>query len=297
MRIGWMILATLLLAPAEQISTAQRADEPVRDENWGVAFVPPLDYQVRQAEGAYVLGSNTLEGVILVLPLRTGELDQLRVEMQEEIVEQNGTHLRPVGEPTRVGDNGLTGDFEGTLAHERAQAQVISLISPFGIGVSVMVVTTPEAFRQAHREAARTLAGSVEFFEPPIAPAAREWKERLTGRRLSHFSRYSSGSGGGSTSRTQLDLCREGHFYDQRHSGASFDAGGGAGGYAFGDRRGAGEWDVVTRDGEAVLRLRYYDGDVAEYAVRWGDTIPGSSSRYTRLNGTDYLRTSAEECP
>lgn len=169
-------------------------------------------------------------------------------------------------------------------------------ISPHGQGASVLAAAVPDAFEDAHRDAARELARSLDFFRPEVPPAVAEWRDRLRGRVLTKFDSYSSGGGGGGyTSRTEIDLCVAGHFHYSGDHQASFNTSEPTGGYVVGGQQGTGTWEVVARGGEPALRLEFHDGEVWEYALGWDKEIPASSSRYTSLDGSDYLRTPSEK--
>lgn len=267
----------------------------IRNENWGITFLVPEGWQARavQGESAYMLSSSEIDGLMLVLPMTTPTLEQLRLDMQQGVHEDGGTALQPDGEIATFGDDGLAVEYRGSLEGQSVRAYVASRIAPEGAGASVLVAAEPTAYDRAHRAAARDLAREIQFFQPETPPMVAEWQKRLRGRVLSKYRRYNAG-GGGSTSRTKIDLCAAGHFYHSRSHQASFNTGEPTGGYATGTRQGAGHWEVVAQSGRPVLRLTFHDGDVWTYELGWGDNIPGSSSRYTSLDGGNYLRTPSE---
>lgn len=267
----------------------------IRNENWGLTFLVPEGWQARavQGESAYILGSSEIDGLMLVLPTTTPTLEQLRVDMQQGVHEDGGTALHPDGEIATFGEDGLAAEYRGSLEGQSVRAYVASRIAPEGMGASVLVATEPTAFDRVHRTAARRLARKIQFFQPETTPVVAEWQKRLRGRVLSKYRRYNAG-GGGSTSRTTIDLCAAGHFYHSRRHQASFNTGEPTGGYATGARQGAGHWEVIAQSDRPRLRLTFHDGDVWTYELGWGDNIPGSSSRYTSLDGDNYLRTPSE---
>lgn len=289
-----LLIVLLIFAGGSSFAQDLAGGAEIRDENRGFRFVLPEDWVGQQTEEGYLLGSNTLEGLMFVLPHASSDPSQIRREMQRGVVEQNGTDLQLQSTIEPFGDDGFAANYEGTMQYQRVRAHVISRASPHGRGITVMVVTVPEAYKTAHTEAARALARGIRFFEPETPPVVREWEERITGRRLSKYSRYSGSGGGGSTSRTHIHLCTAGHFFYEDSQQASFNSSGSTSGYVAGDRAGAGTWEVTARLGEPVLRLEFHDGEVWEYELGWGNQIPASSARYTSLNGSDYLRTPSD---
>lgn len=268
----------------------------IRNGDWGLAFSAPEGWFVQEVQDgqAYLLSSNTTVGLVLILPNTTANLDRLRVEMQQGVYEEGGTALRPEGAIEAFGDDGLAADYRGTLEGQPVRAHVASRIAPGGTGASVLAAAEPNSYAAVHRKAARTLARNIRFFRPETPPVVAEWRKRLQGRQLSQYSRYDGGLGGGSTSSTTIDLCAAGHFYYSSDHQASFNTGEPTGGYATRESRGAGRWEVVAPFGEPVLRLAFHDGEVWEYQLGWGEEIPAGSSRYTSLDGNNYLRTPSE---
>ena len=58
---------------------------------------------------------------------------------------------------------------------------------------------------------------------------------------------------------------------------------------------GAGRWEVAVVSGQPVQRLLPHGGGVRDLPIEWGPPLPMSpSSRYTRVNGVDYLRVRSE---
>ena len=260
----------------------------IRNDGWGLAFQPPSRWTARQTPDGYLLGSNQHKGILLVLPNDATTVAEMEAGARQGIREADGTALLlDAATLTPFGDTGLEGRFSGTLQGDRADAHVIGLLSNRGSGVIVLAATTPEAFSEVHVAAARELARSVSFFTPPVPPIARQWKEKLTGCRLSHFSRYSSGSGGGYTTETAIDLCAQGVFRYGNQDETTFNTGDGSltGGYSMGSSRGSGRWSVVGRQGHALLRLAFHDGRVWEY------TLSTNDKSHTLLDGERYLRT------
>jgi hypothetical protein len=287
--------------PAPPAPSAQPAPTAGRDEivdaRLGVRFTPPDGWLARHVEeqNLYLLGSNTMIGVMLVLPTAATGVDVLYSEMSQGLHE-DGASLSLVGTLEKFGTDGLAGDFEGTVQGQRARAHAVGRVGPQG-GATVLMTTTSDGHTPEHKAAARALASSMAFFAPDTGPLIREWDDRLRGMVLSKYDRYSSGSStgvGGYTSRETIDLCAAGHYFQSDTFQMSIDTGGAFGSSAS-QGGGAGTWEVAVVAGQLVLRLRSSDGAVRDLPLGWGNVLPSSSSsRYTRVGGVDFLRTRSE---
>jgi len=164
------------------------------------------------------------------------------------------------------------------------------ILNQFGSGVTILVLTSPEAYSDIHKETCLWLAENIEFSRPVESPVDEEWKNILMHARLTYLSSYST-SGGGSSSEANIHLCREGHFKYSSSSSMSLDVGGVFGSSA-GRDGGNGEWNVTKNNANRpVLVLNFTDGRVFEYEI----TTEGSQ---TFLNGIRYFRTYDQtNCP
>ncbi|MFQ5605868.1 MAG: hypothetical protein ACE5HS_21570, partial [bacterium] len=236
----------------------------VKNDEWGIRFTIPAGWIARLTESGYVLGSKTVKGLLLLLPNEASSLEEIRIGAQEGIVEAGGTQLRLASEIKPFGQNALAAHYEGTLQGKKAKAYAVGLLSPHGTGAIVMVMVQPQSYTPEHTKAAESLARSIRFYKPPISPIALEWKQKLSGCRLSYFSRYSSGSYGGYTSETTIDLCSQGFFRYGLNDETVWNAAPGTltGGYVMKYGKGSGTWRVIAQNGVPVLQLNYYDGKV-----------------------------------
>ncbi|RMD91480.1 MAG: hypothetical protein D6813_07605 [Calditrichaeota bacterium] len=258
----------------------------VKNDEWGMSFTIPTGWIARLTESGYVLGSKTVKGILLLLPNEVTSLDELHSGAQEGVVESDGIQLRLVGEIKPFGQNGLAANYQGTVQGKKARAYAIGLLSPYGMGAIIMIMVEPKSYTPEHTKSVEALARSIRFYKPPISPMAKEWKQKLSGCRLSYFSRYSSG-GSGYTSETTIDLCAQGFFRYGLEDETVWNAVPGTltGGYVMKYGKGSGTWQVVVQNGAPVLQLNYYNGKVAAYKLSTDE------KGRTYLDGDRYLRT------
>ncbi len=270
-----------------RLDTQTGQPDKVKNDEWGMRFTVPAGWTSRLTESGYVIGSNTEKGLILLLPNEAASLEEIRRGAREGITEAGGTQLHLAGETKSFRKDGLAANYEGTLQGKKAKAYAIGLLSPHGIGAIVMVLVEPQSYTPEHTNAVESLARSISFYKPPISPIALDWKQKLNGCRLSYFSRYSSGSSGGYTSETTIDLCSQGFFRYNLNDETVWNAAPGTltGGYAMKYGKGSGTWRVIAQNGEPILQLDYYNGTVASY------TLGTNEKGRTYLDGARYLRT------
>ncbi|MGE0125684.1 MAG: hypothetical protein AB7U25_22355 [Vicinamibacterales bacterium] len=277
---GW---TTALAAQGGQV-----ADYP----ELGVRFTIPAGWSGRELDESVVLTSTTVPGLVVLLPHEHREIAALRAEAEGGIDDGAGTALTPHGALAAMGSSGISGEFRGRFDGAPATAYAVGLVNPHGRGLTVVAVTSPEAYTPAHRALALEVARSVEFSAPRVPTVVAEWRQGLSGRRLARYaSSYGSGSGGysGFQSSTQFHLCTSGDFvYGGRESG-SFDTPG-AFGSTGGGSTGSGRWDVIVNpDGSPWLQLRYHTGAVENYRLE-------HRGANTYLNGARYFRTASDRC-
>ena len=259
----------------------------LQNDDWGMAFTPPPSWQLKGAEDGYLMGSNKITGLLIILPHEASNLDELRQEASKGLNEGPGTSLQLEGPLDNFGENGLKGIFTGMLQGEQAKACVIGLVSKAGTGATIMAITTPEKFSPSHIEQAELLAKNIRFYKPKTSPMAQNWKEKLNGCKLSYFDRYSSGSYGGYTTEIKMDLCPQGYFRYGMEDETVINSNPGTlnGGYSMQYGKGSGTWKVKGSGNKVKLVLNFYNGEVYEYE------LSSNEKGQTFLNGKRYLRT------
>jgi hypothetical protein len=117
----------------------------------------------------------------------------------------------------------------------------------------------------------------------------RKWDERLRRSRVQRYDSYNSGSGGGLSSETQIDLCSDGSYTWYGQSSVSMDvdgASGGSGGQS-GDR---GRWELRESGSKALLVFHSESGSTKKYVLKRGD-----KSYEIFLDGRRYLVSQARD--
>jgi hypothetical protein len=254
----------------------------------GVEFTIPAGWIGQKTEAGYMLGSQTEAGAIFLSNHQSTSLEALKAEALKGIHEE-GLQLMVHGAPETLDGNVLAASYTGLLQGQAVKAFAVGLINPFGRGVLILALTTPEMFTERHQQLAKQIAESIRFFQAERSPVVDEWKQGLTNARLTYMESYSSQDGGYSD-KIVIELCGAGHFRHSKRYRMGIDSGG-----AFANdnstSQGSGTWEV-TQDasGNPVLELKYNGGEVQEYTLQY-------VNEKTLLNGTRYFRTYDAGCP
>lgn len=286
----WCALLALLLVgplPAHAQALSGDVDYPTR----GIAFRVPDGWVGQETDAGIVLGSYSEAGLILMTRHDYGSLEEMRLAADQGIVDV-GLSLRRDGDVRQASDDVIGASFSGVYEGQPARAWAAGVLNPHGSGVSVLALTTADAWTETLAERARALAASVTFRAPDFSSLVAEWRTFLSDVRLTYLdSDYSSGpsvggylTGSGYSTERLLHLCAAGHYRYSSSSSLSIDTGGAFASDA-GRDRGAGRWEIaVDTDGQPLLRLSAHDGGVRDVRL-------GYENGKTFLDGTRYFRT------
>ncbi len=284
------------LAPLASIG---QSTGPVEYKYLGIRFTIPDGWVGQENQIGYIVGSHTEPGFALLTTNPSRTMDQLHQQAQQGIHDQNGTMLTLVSQLENLGQNGIGGEFQGTLEGQPVKAFIAGILNPHGDGVTIMAAASTREYSPIHKSLALSLTESIVFFEAETSPIVNEWKQALRNAKLTFMdSHYSGGggvnvdgtvysTGGGYNSKVEIHLCDQGYFKYKSSSSVTVDQG------AFGSTsdsgQGAGTWSVIgNAQGGAVLRLSFHNGDMKEYTLDY-------QNNQTLLNGKRYYRTYASE--
>ncbi len=283
----------LLVAGAVQAQTTGKVDF----KHLGISFSVPDGWVGQEMAGGYLMGSHSEPGLIMLILHDITSMEAMRTNARQGIRDE-GVFLMPAGDLEGVGSRGVGGVYSGTLNGQKVTSYIVGLVNPHGSGVTIMAATDPAKYSATYRKLALAVANSTQFYKAEKLPVVDEWKQALVNHRLTYMdSYYSSGSsyggyssGGGYSTKVEIDLCAEGHFKHSNHSSMSVDTGGAFGSSA-NSGSGSGQWSVVGGTGEqAVLVLNFHDGNQSRYNLNYRD-------KKTLLNGERWFRTEDAICP
>jgi len=288
-------MRSLFMLICLSLSTCLSAQETGQKDypTLGISFTIPDGWVGQEGEGVYLMGSNTLPGVVLVIPSSTASLEAMRQEARVGVVDQaTGTNLQLSGDIQDLSNQAIGAEFSGMLEKQPAKAFIIGAYNPYGQSVSIMAVTLTDKYGEQYPAVAKKVWQSLQFRKPVVPPVVDQWKERISGTRLTYMESYSSidysnpnyTSGGGYSKEEKIDLCPQGSFNYNDKFDMSVSVPN-SGGNANNRDRGAGRWTVIANNqGQPVLQLQFSSGEVYEYVL----SMEGDK---TFLNGNRYFRT------
>lgn len=270
------------------LDTFGQATGEIEFPTLGLSFTIPDGWIGQEMEMGYLIASNTIAGLILLLPHdQIYTMQQIRTQAIAGLNEGNGTNLQLTGALTDVDANTISGEFEGTMEYQAAKAHIIGMRNSYGLGLTIVAMTTSELYNNTYRTYAQSLMKSVRFMKPESKEDIGEWKEWMKNVKLTYMeSYYSPGANvsGGYNINREIDLCGAGYFIFHGSSNISI-GGDNASGYDHSNDQGNGQWDVVAGPtGDPALVLNYASGETASYVLTYAD-------EKLYLDGTRYFRT------
>ena len=266
----------------------------------GISFTIPQGWLGQEREGMFLMGSNTIPGLVILMPQNYGSLEAMKAELKNGYSDQMGTNLMLSGNIENLGNQKIGGTYTGTLEGQQVKAYVIAALNPHGQEVLIMSVTTTQSYSDEQPKVAKSLSNSLQFAKPKTGPIVNEWKQMLSNTRLTYMDSYysssytSGGISGGYSTEMRFDLCAAGYF---NHNGSDNMTVGSdvSSGYSSGSSRGSGSWDIITdAAGNPILQLKFNNGKVWEYNLEMRDKkLHMNGKRYYRTWKGDY----APNCP
>lgn len=220
----------------------------------GFRFSLPAGWKGAQQEGTFLLGHDSIPGMILVwghqLPSPSALVQTLSQGYQEE-----GILLQPLTPLEPAGKNACLGNFQGYAQGQMVVARVAGVSFPGGGGVYVAGLANPQVFQPALAQAVETIARGVEKASE-ASPSATTGSPTAPDALIQHF----AGSWQTTTrnSETSMVLRPDGSYsqaYSSSYSGNFSDSGGndlGNWGTARDDRS-KGRWQAQGTTQQGVL--------------------------------------------
>ena len=255
----------------------------LRDANVGYAFNAPAGWQVKQENGNYGFTRAGEDVVLAVVPHGYNSVQTIMASHQDANDPKNNTYLK--ASKQTYGSQGAWLGWDGTANGQAVSLQTIALVSPYGGGVSVLLIAPKNVYRAEHRTILQSIANSVTFTKPQVSPLAEQWKSRIAGRQLLYF--YTAS---GFSEKQSYDFCSDGTFaMNVDNSASSSDFGGSFSAATQGGN--AGTWRVMAQGNQAVLMLMLRDGGTRQFTL--ANTSNGVGML---LNGKKFLSQASSRC-
>lgn len=146
---------------------ADRFRGTVENPEAGVRFTIPEGWSGELSGDVLVMRSDSSSYAILLIEHQHSDLDGLRSEL-EQGVNQDGFSLGLMGMVSPYGEMGLSAQYEGVVRSRETSAYLVSLLHPFGRGLSIMAIGNSEEMGRDWVELVNGFADTIEFSDPSV---------------------------------------------------------------------------------------------------------------------------------
>lgn len=167
--------------------------------------------------------------------------------------------------------------FEGTARNQPVNLELVTVFAPDGGGLVVTINYGRFSPNPEFLPIARSIAASARFTRTDTSTIARQWSERIRGKKLLFLQTDSYGS-----QRVDINLFANGSYDYQSNTGMMSQGGVGTGTYG-GLNRDSGSWKVVEQGGTPTLVLSG-SGGTSGYRL-----APGATAQQLLLNNRRYF--------
>jgi len=222
---------------------ANLSDKFITDSNWGFKIYIPKEWKYQKTGSGLILGHNRIAGAIIVSPHMLNNMSEVRNNLLQGI-SSDTTNLSISGNLLTISSNILAGDYTGIMNGTRVKAKGFGTLSPYGGGVFIIAVSTPEKFSSDLVISAETLAKGI----------------RYTKTNNSNLMQHFAGRWKTNTRNTETSavLYSDGRFVMQYES--SYSGNQGSWGVANNENN-RGRWTVKGNKRQGVLILTYANGN------------------------------------
>ena len=219
------------------------SDKSVTDPNWGFRIYIPKGWKYQKTGSGLILGHDRIAGAIIISPHMLSNINKVRDNLLQGISD-NTTKLSISGNLSNLSSNILAGDYNGVMNGNRVKAKGLGTLSPYGGGVFIIALTTPENFSNELVSSAYTLAKGIKY------------KKTNNSNLIQHFAgRWKTNT---RNTETSAVLYADGRFVMQYES--SYSGNQGSWGVANNDNN-RGKWTVRGNKRQGVLILTYANGN------------------------------------
>jgi hypothetical protein len=265
----------------------------VNDPPMGVRFSVPPGWKQQKQQAVYVLGHDTIPGMVLIIPHSSNSIQELRAAASEPLYQGNDGQLMVTGPPETLAPNMMAAEYGGNIQGQEARGRIVGVVSPFGGGFLVLAGADAAAYTPQHARLAEEIARSMTFSKPQLPPEAAMWRQKLTGMRVAYFKHGGSSDLGGSyvwSDKRNIDLCRDGTFQATGGFSGSIGTANASGWAQNNSGQQSGQWRIIGQAGQPALELRHASGQLETFTL----STDGSK---TFLNGVRWYVIENPSCP
>ena len=140
----------------------------------GISFEIPDGWKGQETEYGYVIGSDSKAGFIVLLRHDYNTIEAIKTQARQGIYDDEGTALRLESGLDSIHPGAIGARFVGTIEWSSVKAYIISVLNPFGSGVTVLAATSPDTYDESYENLSRKVAASLKFKTPVEPPVVKE---------------------------------------------------------------------------------------------------------------------------
>jgi hypothetical protein len=151
----------LIFLVAAHISWAQETET---NTDLGIEFTYPSNWKPTAQADGYLIGSEKLEGFILVRVGSFKSLKKMKASMKNGITQEDGSVLTLLNELQPYGENALAGMYEGMVDEQKVRGFLIGKFNSNNNKSAITIVVAPATrFNQSHMDALKMIGRSLKF--------------------------------------------------------------------------------------------------------------------------------------
>ena len=251
------VIALLFLIHTNYIMNAQVLQNHMELEELGARFDIPSGWTGQIQEDYILPGHKTIVGLMVLFENESKDTESLKNLAMQVLVDE-GVGLRPKDDFKIVGNNKVEGMYESGFQSSWELGYAIGLLNELGSGVSIIVLTETDKFKDIRKKEANKTASSVKFFRPEENEQVTFWKNRIIGYKLKYmYSCHSLDANGGnvySKTNIDIDLRPNGRFCNKYDDFASIDS-------STTESAPSSTFDYAKKDNEGTFEI-YVEADV-----------------------------------
>ena len=251
-------------------------------QSLGISFMIPNSWKGAETENGFLIGHDTKPGFILITTHRYNSIEELTKLASLGIQEDDGTLMQMTVGFDHIKINANGAEFEGQMQRQPSKLYIARLNNPFGNGLTIMSGTHTDQYTSEYKSLVHELVTSFQFSKPETDPIVDQWKQELTGSRLTYMKSYSSFGGGygGYSNTEKIDLWPNGSSRYYQESSISVDVDD-ASAFSASQDDGIGKWDIVgNANGGVALLLEFNSGSTNEYELTDEEGVYLNGYRY-----------------
>ncbi|MEN8248530.1 MAG: hypothetical protein ABFS32_06330 [Bacteroidota bacterium] len=159
-----VLVIAIGLIITQSLSYAQDGPQPIVDNEMKVQFTPPEGWQATKKDIGYVMGSDHTEGFMLLKVQDFKSIKKLKAAMEAGVEQEDGSILKPTGDLTLLGDQGVSGMYSGTIDETEMTGFLMALLPPSKRMAVICISVAPQSnFNQSNIDQLKMLLRSVIF--------------------------------------------------------------------------------------------------------------------------------------